>query len=1059
VTNGDELSTDAALRAEVRAYRVGGFEVDLRSLELRNAKGQRLELTPLAFKLFVYLIEHRDRVVSREELFEALWGDVVVTDGALSQVIWTVRRALGDTGGAQRIIKNFRTRGYRLSAEVEVVSAAQPERAAPVRFEPVARSASADLVGRGEELRELEWALEQVLAGNGRIHVLTGWPGVGKTRLAQEVCTRAQVRGARVCEARCFDAEGSPPLWPWQQIARELIGRQPPERLSALVGDGAVELVKLIPELHEGVPGLSQTPQHELGHARVRMFDALCAMLQTASREQPLVLLIDDLQWADESTLGVLEFLAPQWERMPILLLCTMRAGAHGKALSAVVANVMRHSYASLMELSGLDEAGVATLLENNALRDVDPRLVGRVLDVTGGNPFFVLQLARWLERRDTDAIVRGDQPLALPAQARAVLSQHLALLPESCRELLDLCAVLGQVFHLGDLRRAADLPATTVLSRLVPALDGGVLHAEGAHAGAFAFAHSTIRETLYQEMPHDVRVQRHLQVAEAIAKAHGDEPAPRLTELAHHYHQAAAGGGAAQASRYCRLAAQRAYEATAFEDAVVWYERALSALAMRDAVDDAERCELLLQLGQAMRGARAGHDEIRAVFAQAAAIARRIGRVELLCEAAMCHAGRGAMRVAALREPGTIESAEIELLQQVKGMLEPGDSEGRALVEAWLAYSLYNSERREHRRELAHGAVAMARRVGSAGVIAECLMLLQHSVRGPAELDGRIDALTEIIELASSEALGGLRLDAHCERAWAYWERGAADAAEADMHAVQRLAEEFRQPRDKLTAARWRAMRLDAEGRFDAAEALYDEITRQSPLPQGRTDQHRAIRDMNVLHLKNRAPDTIPALEAYAQKFPLPVAWHCGLTSMYASAGRYDDAERELERLSVERFSAIPDDHNWITSHTRLAWAVWTLRHRAHAAVLYDKLAPYADRLIVIGLYGFCGGFVHKPLGELAAVLGDYERADAHFARATEEATRLRAFLWVAASQLSRAEMLIRRGRAVDRPRANDDLDAVLRFAKTHGVTRMLVQAETLRRTGGLAAPIRGRA
>jgi DNA-binding winged helix-turn-helix (wHTH) protein/tetratricopeptide (TPR) repeat protein len=1044
-------------------YRLAGFAVDIASLELRDADGQHVEISPLAFDLLVYLIEHRDRVVPKDELFDTLWGNVAVSPSSLSQGIWTVRRALRDTGGAQRVIKNVRGRGYRLVADVETVASrgtapalggsASSEKAATSRGErptqPRVVAHEDDLVGRVVEIDRLRQALAKAVAGRGRICLLSGWPGMGKTRLAQELATIAGAQGVRVLEGRCFDGEGVPPFWPWQQIARGLIRQHPPEQLAALVGDGAGDLVKLIPELREGIPDLAGAPQRVLGQERFQLFDALRALLASAAEQKPLLLVIDDLHWADEPTLRFLEFLAPALERMHVLLLCTLRSSAANPVLEASVASALRRPSAALIELSGLPEDEVAALLALHEIAEPSPELVRRVFDLTAGNPFFVAQLARWLSAHPDAARGRDDQ-LKLPLEARAVLRQQIAAVPRACQELLQLGAVLGQGFHISDLRRASRLCASDVLARLEPALDGRIVREDAGDVGAFHFSHPTIRETLYEDLPRTARARLHRIAADAIAQTHADDPTSRLTELAHHYYEAAAGGSATEASRYCRLAAERAYDATAFEESVLHYRRALNALDLTDPIDERARCELLLGLGRSMRGTPVAVDEIRAVFAEAAARAASAGDAHMRCEAAMCHAGRGPMRVAVLREAGTVHGPEIELLQQALAALAAGDSSDRALAQAWLAYSLYNSERREQRKELARDAVAVARRVGDATVLAECLMLMQTAVRGPSDLDARLAMLDEIIELTRRSGVLGLQLDAYSERTWARWERGDLERAEADMHSVQRLAEESHQPREKRVAVQWRVMKLDAEGRFAEADALLNDMNAAFPLPpQGRVDQGKAIRQLMITTFRGKSQDMIGPLEAIAEKFPLPVAWHCGLVASYAGAGRLTDAARELNRLAAGDFACIPDDHNWLTSHSTLSSAVRVLGDAARARVLYEKLLPYADRNGVIGLHGFAGGVVHRPLGEFATVFGEYDAAERHFTRAIAENTRLGILTQVAWARLSYAEMLLKRSARGDQACAFEQLTTAISYARSRDLAALVERGESLREQG----------
>lgn len=398
------------------------------------------------------------------------------------------------------------------------------------------------------------------------------------------------------------------------------------------------------------------------------------------------------------------------------------------------------------------------------------------------------------------------------------------------------------------------------------------------------------------------------------------------------------------------------------------------------------------------------------------------------------------------MREHGTVNPAEIELLERALEQLRSEETSDRALVEAWLAHCLYHSERSDERKRRAEHAVQVARRVGDPLVLAECSMLLQASVCGPAELDARIETLSEIIDLTRRHNAPGLQLDAQVERAFSYWERADRSRAEAEMQSVERLAEELRQPREKRKAAVWRATLLDAEGRFDDGDRAFRDIELAYPLPPGRVAQGRAIRDLYLLWLRGRGHEAVPALEAYAAKYPLPVAWHSGLPAIYASAGRTDAAQRELDRLAIDDFAVVPDDHNFIGSLSQLGWAACLLRDVERCESLYRKLAPYADRVCLIGLHGFCTGVVHRSLGELSVVLGELQRAELHLTEAIAANTRLGATLWAGQARLSYAELLLQRNARNDRASAFEQLAAAGLFARSRGIQLLVDRAERLR-------------
>jgi len=511
-------------------------------------------------------------------------------------------------------------------------------------------------------------------------------------------------------------------------------------------------------------------------------------------------------------------------------------------------------------------------------------------------------------------------------------------------------------------------------------------------------------------------------------------------------------------AVRYCTLAAQRAYEATAYEEAAAHYRRALEALRLMPRPDERQHCALLLGLGRSLRGTPEPVQSIKGVFADVARRARLVDDAHLLCEAAMCHAGRGPRRVGALGEAGTVDLTDIALLEQALSRVGPEPSADRALVEAWLARALYHSDRASEMRALARDAVATAREVGDPAVLAECLMLRQGSVHGPDDLDERFAALDEIIELARHSGLRGLQLDAHDERAWARLERGDTDGAQLEVQSVVRLVEELRQPAERRTLAAWRMQRLDDDGRFEEARRVFEEAQAAAPWKRSgdRLDQGSAIRDFMVALFMGRSHEIIPGLEAYAEKFPLPVAWHCGLVSVYALVGRKADAKRELDRLAVGGFACFPNDHNWLVSHALLAHATRLLDDARHAPLLYERLARHPDRIVLVGLHGFNAGPMQRPLGELALAQGELDLAEHHLRLAIERASAAGMAIWAAWSRLLYTETLLRRAERDDQALAFEHLTTASSFARERKLAYLIEWGERLRERCGQRASAR---
>ncbi|MBL4687356.1 MAG: AAA family ATPase, partial [Nannocystaceae bacterium] len=315
----------------------GEFELDETLFQLRRA-GNLVKVEPKVFDVLLYLLQHRDRVVPKDELLEALWQGSV-SDSVLPRCITAARRALADDGTRQEIIETIRRRGYRFVAAVTSPVGTMPGLAPPQTPSagqsepaPAAQTSSAPVpsgttpgifVGRTQTLGRLTDALDAALSGRGRLIMLVGEPGIGKTRTAAEVCHTARQRGATVLTGRSFEGEGAPAFWPWVQILRRAIEVEviDPHAL----GLHTAELAALVPEIRDRVPNVPEPPGVTADQARFRQFDAVATVLCTAARRHPLVIVLEDLHWADTPSLRLLQFLAGVMGETRMLLVATYR--------------------------------------------------------------------------------------------------------------------------------------------------------------------------------------------------------------------------------------------------------------------------------------------------------------------------------------------------------------------------------------------------------------------------------------------------------------------------------------------------------------------------------------------------------------------------------------------------------------------------------------------------------------------------------------------------------------------------------------------------------------
>ena len=424
-----------------------------------------------------------------------------------------------------------------------------------------ARSSARPFVGRVQELAGLASALEDAVSGRGSLVLLTGEPGIGKTRLMGEFARLAGQRGARVVTGRCWEAGGAPPYWPWMQVVRSLGGDL--ERLAARS------------DAHAGQRGAGAVvPAGE----RIRLFDAVGRFLAAASSEQPLLVTLDDVHAADESSLMLLRFLGDALAEADVLLVASYReAEKQIRELGDVFAELAR--VGSRLPLRGLTSADIAAYVGTVTGSRPTRQAVSRLYEITAGNPFFVEEIVRLLVAAGTleglDEAIK-DPFLRIPEEVRALIRRRVATLPREAVAVLRVAAVIGREFDVHLLQRASRLTPARLLGVLGEAAGVGVIAELPSTAHRYTFAHELVRETLYDDLPPERRLELHRDVGHMLESAYADDLDPHLSEIARHLYLAASLGDTGQALEYLERAGDLATALLAYEDAADHYRHAL---------------------------------------------------------------------------------------------------------------------------------------------------------------------------------------------------------------------------------------------------------------------------------------------------------------------------------------------------------------------------------------------------------------------------------------------------------------------------------------------------
>jgi tetratricopeptide (TPR) repeat protein len=851
-------------------------------------------------------------------------------------------------------------------------------------------------VGRETELGALLRGLDDARAARGRFVALVGEAGIGKTRTVEEFLARAGLSDDAVLWGRCPEHHALPAYWPWTQAFGRWAERHDAETLATLLGRAASDLAPFVPAIDDRVGRVEPLPPCDAIQARLRLFEALAAVLRRVAERHPVVVVLDDLHWADEGSILLLAFLAPELRRVRSLLVTTYRE-REMQRMPRLLAEIARVS--ERIPLRGLAVEDVGAFVRTRTAAALGNGMLAQLHAATRGNPFFLGELVHMLEANGR--LDRAEEKLAdpLPDEVRQVIRHNLEPLSAEVRRLLTTAAAIGHDFDLARLQAVSDVEPEALLGSLDTAATAGLIEEIRDARGHFRFAHTLIRDALYADIPPLERARLHREIGGALEVLYeGARDAP-WAELARHFVNAAVLGDPAKALDYCTRAGEQAVGCQAHEEAAGHFGVALK-VARLGRPDEARELALRILLGQTQSFA-GDHQRARATFERAAARARALG-------------DRGAFARAALgfafTTPGigVVNTTLVALLEEALRMIGNDDSALRAALLGSLASALYFSRDEARRETLSRDAVAMARRVGDPATLARTMVQRHHVRWGSGSVAERLAFCDELIPLAIE--CGDRRVALH-GRLWRIidlLEAGDLSALDVELETFARESDHTRIPLYRWFAAVVRAMRALVDGRLDDSERLAAEATvlwQEDPLSL--SAQTHALQRFLVCLERGRLAEVEEPFTAMARAYEAIPGWQSGLAMIYAASGRAKEARDLLDGFVARGVAGMPHDANFFSSVVSYAQVAHELGAVEAASELYASLEPYADRHIVVGFGAGTYGSCERYLGLLAATLGRLDDAARHLERAVAENVRLGARPLIAHAQWDYANVL----------------------------------------------------
>jgi DNA-binding winged helix-turn-helix (wHTH) protein/predicted ATPase len=551
---------------------------------------KEIRLHPKAFRLLRYLMEHPGQMITKESLLEAIWPGVHVTEAILSVYIAEIRKALGEDPKKPAFIETLHRRGYRfigpVSADRTTLMKQSPANSEAMTKSLVREAATAigaePIVGREKELSFLLQKLDAVLQGKGSVVFTTGPAGIGKTRLVRAFRDHAARRGCHWLGGK-YEKTGHHPYAAWADMLKGYLQQKDATSLSALIGPYAAQFASIFPDVMPRANSTSSVASQDSEIERTRLFEAWTHLFVQISREAPLVLFFDDVQWA--GSLELLHHLASNIGNQRILALVACRDDEleMNPSLWKTILAMNRERLFHPLPLEPLEQRGVARLISQKVEKTITPHLVDVVYQRTRGNPFFVEEVLRLLQERkvivDTEAGVdlKESVSLAMPESVKTVINERVERLGKDAVELLRMASVIGREFPLRVLEEFTGKQEEELIGVMDHCERYGLIHSSsGLGEEKYAFTHDLLQEALYETIGPARRRRYHLRIAQVVEKLYASRLEEQYEALAYHFYE---GNDLEKAVIYSHRAGVKAASHFAYREAVPYFEQALRAL------------------------------------------------------------------------------------------------------------------------------------------------------------------------------------------------------------------------------------------------------------------------------------------------------------------------------------------------------------------------------------------------------------------------------------------------------------------------------------------------
>ncbi len=893
------------------------------------------------------------------------------------------------------------------------------------------------IVGRARELDAFRAAFDRMLAGRRQMVLISGEPGIGKTRCAQALADMAEDQGALVLWGHCREDAAAPPYWPWVQILRAYVDASSLDEVRLTMGAATKDIAALVPELLELSHPTQQAPgaATDSSPARFRTFDAIRQFFHQATQQVPITLILDDLHWADSPSLSLLEFLNQELLNSRLLIVAAYRdADASGKSpLQSALGGLIRDPGVERVHLSGLSQSAIGQVAERLCDVTLSDSAIKMIFQRTDGNPLFTIELIKVLLDESAGSAIAA-MPARIPAGVRETIGRRLIRLSDPCNKLLGVASVHGRQFTAREIAVATDEEVQRVLTVLEPAVQAGIVQSNADAPGGYQFTHGLIRETIYEDLAAADRLRMHGGAGDALVAVHSARLEPALTLIAYHYHQAAALGFAEQAVVYAMRAAESATRIYAYEEALLHYDRAIETLQGEGLMHDERLARAYVLKGSALR-LLGQVDRSIDVLLEAVNRTRVLGSVELLVDGLMS---------LAMTSQHVAQRHIVPLLDRALALLPEIDSVSRAKALATLAFAQRTSADKSRIQLLVDQALAMASRCCDGTARCACFQLTVMALRGnPSSLLRRLSIGQEYIAVARSTGSGDLLSEAFHWQALNCFEAGQIDDVEDLLVQYESLAtarfglHQYWAGSYRITLSLLRGEWSDLEGRIEELLEIGTKTRRGDADGVYGAQMFALNRDLGRLHA------LAPQIKQIAASGNMRM-WEPGLMLICSEIGMLPEARAIFDRLVDQDCCAIRRDDMFLACLVFCAQTCCMLDDTSNAESIYRLLRPYAGQTANHPT-AVCFGTTELYLAMLASTADRPDVAREHFDNAVMLNRAMRAWPYLARTLHRYGVFMLARPTEAERRTGFQQLREAEDLARRLGMARLVIDITAL--------------